>query len=89
MRPYWIGLNEIANEGTWLWTDSTPFKFNAWRKDQPGNHGSDEDCASIYRDRTWHDVNCRVLMPSVCKREHFVYDNEAEEVEIEMAAILD
>jgi hypothetical protein len=73
-------LNEIAKEKTWVWTDKTSFKFNAWRSDQPGNHGSDEDCASIYKDRTWHDVNCAVEMASICKRAHFVYDDEQEDI---------
>jgi hypothetical protein len=82
-RPYWIGLNEIAKEKTWLWTDKTPFKFNDWGKGQPGNHGSDEDCTSIYKDRLWHDVNCKVKMASVCKRSHFVYDDEEEQIETE------
>ena len=29
LRPYWIGLNEIAKEKTWLWTDKTPFMLLA------------------------------------------------------------
>ncbi|EHB04349.1 C-type lectin domain family 4 member F [Heterocephalus glaber] len=71
---YWIGLTDRGTEGSWRWTDGTPFN-NAqskrfWDKNQPDNwpHGSgqSEDCVHIQK--KWNDINCNNSYQWVCKK---------------------
>ena len=45
---YWLGLNDIASENTWVWDHSgTPLNsFNNWGQGYPDNENN-EDCASM------------------------------------------
>ena len=44
-RPSWIGLNDQANEGYYLWTNSQPITFTNWENgvSKPPN-SAHEDC---------------------------------------------
>jgi hypothetical protein len=68
-NSYWIGYNAIKDEKDWVWNDYSAKDFTAWAPGQPGNNGSDEDCAAIYFDRKWHDINCMAEHEFVCKRD--------------------
>ena len=43
----WIGLNDIAEEGNWVWTDGKRADFTKWCTGQPDNIGGTEDCAAL------------------------------------------
>ena len=45
---FWIGLNDIASEGNWVWVnDEQASSFDLhWRRGEPNNHG-DEDCVVV------------------------------------------
>ncbi len=52
----WIGASDEAREGHWVWFDSTPFKFNAWRPGEPSNEGGDEDFILLtHEEGKWND----------------------------------
>jgi len=65
---YWIGFNGIRREKRYEWSDRSRGSYSNWDYKQPGNNGSDEDCAAIWNNRKWHDAPCRKTMPFICKR---------------------
>lgn len=72
----WIGLNDFATEGKFLWADNTPLKYTKWRDNEPNNLGGNEDAVAIYRnDGTWLDYAhfaatqcwvCERPLPALC-----------------------
>ena len=56
--PVWIGLNDRAAEGIFVWTDGTPFSFANWAQGEPNNSAGDEDCVQMIFNGTWNDARC-------------------------------
>ncbi|XP_077998786.1 C-type lectin BpLec-like [Glandiceps talaboti] len=73
----WLGLNDEAEEGTYVWTDGTPFDYYIWQPDQPDNDCGlllkcSENCVEMgacsdYNDR-WNDKDCDEKRRFVCKQ---------------------
>ncbi|XP_071825674.1 echinoidin-like [Apostichopus japonicus] len=69
----WIGYNEIAEEGSWVWTDQSPSKYEKWGSGQPNNSGGDQDCGALDTSGTgryfgaWDDGTCSSSLPFMCK----------------------
>ena len=61
-RRAYIGLNDRANEGSFVWADGTPVDFTRWGGSEPNSFaGSNEDCAGFhayYSDGGWNDFMC-------------------------------
>ena len=54
----WIGINDIAHEGKWIW-DGSSSNYTNWLPSQPGYPNTTENCAAyLYPDTQWHDVSC-------------------------------
>ena len=59
-----IGLTDLATEGTFVWDDGTPLGYSNWHTGEPNNGGSggyQEDCAIIAGARVgaqWDDRPC-------------------------------
>lgn len=53
----WIGFNDIASEGSFVWYDQSPIVYTNWHSGEPNNSGN-EDCVQIYPDGQWNDLNC-------------------------------
>lgn len=54
----WIGFNDEAVEGTFVWYDQSPVTYTNWAPGEPNNSGGNEDCTQIYPDGMWNDLNC-------------------------------
>ena len=54
---YFIGLNDIAAEGTWVWSSGEPVTFTDWLSEEPNNDGN-EDAVMIWNRPPigWNDV---------------------------------
>jgi len=64
---WWIGLNDLAKEGTYTWIDGTPFSYAPWGDRQPNNGGlaGNQDCVLFLEPAwgqngryQWNDGNC-------------------------------
>ncbi|KAK2888177.1 uncharacterized protein [Channa argus] len=70
---YWIGLNDQIIEGTWEWSDGSPYilYLSHWLPGQPDNWGDDpgEDCGQVvgYSNGQWNDENCNAKRKYICK----------------------
>ncbi|XP_066473555.1 hepatic lectin-like [Tiliqua scincoides] len=69
-EKYWIGLNDLAGEGEWIWTDGTEYRnsFKKWKKGEPNDHSNKEDCAQIYEAGEWNDMPCNTKCFYVCQK---------------------
>ncbi|XP_023420560.1 C-type lectin domain family 4 member F [Cavia porcellus] len=71
---HWIGLTDSGTEGSWHWTDGTPFNKDQskgfWDKNQPDNwlhaNGETEDC--VHMQKKWNDIRCQTFFHWVCKK---------------------
>ncbi len=54
----WIGFNDEATEGTFVWYDQSPITYTNWATGEPNNSGGNEDCTQIYPDGGWNDLPC-------------------------------
>ncbi|KAK3094468.1 hypothetical protein FSP39_002108, partial [Pinctada imbricata] len=73
---FWIGGNDIAETGTWVW-EKTDTKiadgYHDWNNGNPDNGGDDADehCLEIQADHgwKWNDNECRETFYPVCEVE--------------------
>ena len=76
----WIGLNDIAEERNWVWTDGTRVNFTNWSADQPDNanhfNPEGEDCAVLntyttgetwHQPKKWNDAPCNTGQAAICE----------------------
>ncbi|XP_072175218.1 echinoidin-like [Diadema setosum] len=56
----WIGLNDKANEGSFVWSDGSDFNYTFWSADQPNNYNDAQDCVNfgLEFDFMWNDSGC-------------------------------
>jgi len=59
---YWIGYNDIDNEGQFVWDDGSTSSYINWTDGQPSNSGSSgEDCVEFLGpggSGKWNDLTC-------------------------------
>lgn len=71
----WIGGNDLAAEGTFVWDTGEPFVFDNFRDGEPNNNNPNdpagEDCQVYEGDLlTWDDRSCSLgLFVFICERE--------------------
>ena len=56
---YWLGADDLDEEGNFQWITGEPFSYNEWPAGQPDNYstetGEDENFLGIWADGTWND----------------------------------
>ena len=66
-ESFWCGFNDINNEGTWEWQDSTPTNgYDNWSTNEPNNSGGNQNCAQVYSNGEWDDDYCANTRYFVC-----------------------
>ncbi|KAL1280679.1 hypothetical protein QQF64_015279 [Cirrhinus molitorella] len=53
-----IGTTDKQIEGKFVNMHNQPLTFTKWMKNEPNDYRGNEDCAAIYTDGEWNDVNC-------------------------------
>ncbi|XP_059210331.1 ladderlectin-like [Centropristis striata] len=66
----WIGGSDAEEEGFWLWSDGTPFRFSYWCSREPNNSQGQQHCLQIHYgdNKCWDDKECSDNLPSVCAK---------------------
>ena len=54
----WLGLNDIDNEGTFVWVDGSVSTYRRWNTGEPNDNYSFEDCVEISTNSSWNDFSC-------------------------------
>lgn len=75
-QDYWIGANDVKEEGSWRWVnDLTKVNFNSWRSGEPNEYQHDiyrggEDCAHFRQEKnyTWNDQPCIDEFGYICEK---------------------
>ena len=64
----WIGGNDIDTEGTWVWSDGTPWNYDSWRPGEPTNTNGEEDGLVLNYGETglWNDLSVDGALCSDC-----------------------
>ena len=86
----WIGFNDEAVEGTFVWYDQAPVTYTNWAPGEPNNTGGNEGCTQIYPDGMWNDLNCNTanarsiievnLCPVITTNDVIVCSNETASI---------
>lgn len=68
-QDYWIGLNDLNEEGKFVWSDGSRTDFTQWHENEPNNYNQFEHCAEVKSgdDKTWNDANCYLRRGFICK----------------------
>lgn len=69
----WIGLNDIFQQGSFVWTDGTPLQFNVWGSSQPNNNQHTLNCVLMnpnggHQAGTWSTARCDVRAGYICEK---------------------
>ncbi len=64
-RLLWIGINDVATEGHFVWSSGEPVNFTYWAPGEPNNFQGNEDFTAIYEPGhpsagRWNDFGERV-----------------------------
>ena len=67
--PWWLGYNDRATEGVWVWDGPTPaVLYTSWGDGEPNDYGTGEDCAELlFFGTNWNDSRCDAAQPYVCE----------------------
>ena len=67
-QDLWLGASDIKKEGTFEWSDGSPWDFSAWRSGEPNEANGNEDCLEgNWDDLKWNDRNCDHKRMFLCK----------------------
>lgn len=66
-RALWIGLNDAASEGNFVWSSGETSLYRNWANGEPNNYGGNENYAYIgyptFSDGTWNDQPDNAVNP--------------------------
>ena len=69
-EKWWIGLNDQAVEGKFVWESGSPFSYDGWAPGEPNDAGGAEDCTQLnrfYPEKGWNDEPCESPFFFICE----------------------
>nr|XP_054764417.1 uncharacterized protein LOC129271085 isoform X2 [Lytechinus pictus] len=73
-RCFFIGANDIEDEGDFKWQDGTQVRYDGWSPGQPDDTEGNRDCACLWSSKNpsrhgqWDDTNCFNRMNFICQK---------------------
>jgi hypothetical protein len=69
---WWMGFNDRASEGTWVWEDGSPVTYTNWYPGEPNDVAFNEDCGQLNRFHSagsngWNDEPCTSAFRFICE----------------------
>ena len=66
----WIGGSDLDAEGTWKWTDCSPWKSTFWKSGEPDNEWGGQNCLEVKDNRMkgWNDQVCVLPARFLCSQ---------------------
>ncbi|KAK7508695.1 hypothetical protein BaRGS_00000261 [Batillaria attramentaria] len=72
-ESYWLGLDDLNQEGVFTWADGSPVIYSAWSRRQPDNKDTvngvttEADCTQVALNGLWKDISCDKKRRFICK----------------------
>jgi hypothetical protein len=63
----WIGMDDTAEEGHFVWWDGTEPEYVNWNPGEPNDWGGNEDCVQLITWAQWNDLDCAAAQAIVCE----------------------
>lgn len=70
---FWLGANDLASEGSWVWSSGTALSYTKWGPGEP-NNSNNEDCAELrltnfsgLKPGDWNDSACTDPKYFICE----------------------
>ena len=69
----WIGLNDINEEGNYVWVDGLPLNYHFWAQGQPRDVSNSQNCAEMNGNSgdepaAWHVTYCNSRQGYICQK---------------------
>lgn len=62
-----IGITDEVTEGQFMYVTGGRLTYSNWKKNEPNDYGSGEDCVVIVDDGVWNDISCQSSFIAVCE----------------------
>ncbi|XP_049646692.1 mannose-binding protein A-like [Suncus etruscus] len=63
----YLGITDEKTEGQFMYITGGSLTYSNWKKNEPNDYGSNEDCTVILTEGNWNDVSCSVPYKAVCE----------------------
>jgi len=63
----WIGLDDLASEGSFAWVTGEPYAWANWAAGEPSADTPDSDCVVMQGDGQWDDRPCDSTERFLCE----------------------
>lgn len=65
--PAFLGITDEVTEGQFMYVTGGRLAYSNWKRDEPNDHGSGEDCVILLQDGLWNDISCSSSFLAVCE----------------------